>query len=63
MTREEMVKICQARDKSYTGKLFLAVKSTKIVCNPGCSSRVPMEKNMVFFDALEEAVANRVPAM
>ena len=30
MTREEMVKICQARDNSYTGTLFLAVKSTKM---------------------------------
>ena len=44
MTREEMVKICQNRDKSYTGKFFLAVKSTKIVCNPECSSKVPLEK-------------------
>ncbi|MEE3393254.1 MAG: Ada metal-binding domain-containing protein [Lachnospiraceae bacterium] len=56
MTREEMVKICQARDKSYNGKFYLAVKSTKIVCNPGCSSRIPLEKNMVFFDTLEEAL-------
>lgn len=34
MTREEMVAICQKRDKSDAGKFFLAVKSTKIVCNP-----------------------------
>lgn len=58
MTREKMVEICKTRDKSHTGKFFLAVKSTKIVCNPGCSSRVPLEKNMVFFDTLEEAIAN-----
>lgn len=56
MTREEMVAICQKRDKSYTGKFFLAVKSTKIVCNPGCSSRMPLEKNMVFFNKLDEAL-------
>lgn len=56
MTREEKVEICQRRDKSYTGKFYLAVKSTKIVCNPGCSSRVPLEKNMMFYDTLEEAL-------
>ena len=56
MTREEMVKICRNRDKNYTGKFFLAVKSTKIVCNPACSSEVPLEKNMVFYNTLEEAL-------
>ena len=56
MERSEMVKICQQRDSSYIGQFFLAVKSTKIVCNPGCSSRVPLEKNMEFYDTLEEAI-------
>lgn len=58
MTREEKVEICQRRDKSYTDKFYLAVKSTKIVCNSGCSSKVPLEKNMVFYDTLEEAFAD-----
>ena len=55
MTREEMVQICQRRDKRYDGVFFLGVKSTKIVCKPSCSSRVPLEKNMVFFQTAEEA--------
>jgi methylphosphotriester-DNA--protein-cysteine methyltransferase len=42
--------------KRYNGKFYLAVRSTKIVCNPGCPSRVPLEKNMVFFDKLSEAL-------
>ena len=50
MTREEMVAICQKRDKSDAGKFFLAVKSTKIVC------KIPLEKNMVFFNTLDEAL-------
>ena len=58
MTREEMVKACQKRDKSCAGKFFLAVKSTKIVCHPGCPSRIPLEKNMVFYSTLEEALAD-----
>ena len=57
MTREEMVAACQRRDRSYIGKFYLAVKSTKIVCHPGCLSRVPLEKNMVFYDTLEDALA------
>lgn len=58
MEREEMVKICQKRDKRYKGKFFLAVKSTKIVCNPDCPTKIPLEKNMVFYDTLEEALDN-----
>lgn len=58
MNREEMVAACQRRDKSYQGKFYLAVKSTKIVCHPGCSSRIPLEKNMIFYDTLEDALAD-----
>lgn len=57
MTRAEMINICVRRDKNYTDKFYLAVKSTKIVCQPGCSSKVPLEKNMEFYDALDEALA------
>ena len=59
MTREEKIDICRRRDKSYDGQFFLAVKSTKIVCKPGCPSRIPLEKNMVFYDSYEEALADR----
>lgn len=53
-----MIKICQNREKGYTGKFFLAVKTTKIVCNPDCSSKIPLEKNMVFYNSLNEAIAD-----
>lgn len=56
MTREEMVKASKNRDKSYTDKFFLAVKSTKIVCKPDCSSKIPLEKNMEFYNTLDEAI-------
>jgi len=36
----------------------LAVKSAKIVCNSGCAAKVSLEKNMVFYDTLEEAPAD-----
>ncbi len=58
MTREEMVAACQRRDKNCRGKFYLAVGSTKIVCHPDCSSKVPLEKNMVFYNTLEAAMAD-----
>ena len=44
MTRDEMVKICQTRDKRFHDAFFLAVKSAKVVCHPDCPTRVPLEK-------------------
>lgn len=58
MERNEMIRICQNREKGYNGKFYLAVKSTKIVCNPDCPTKIPREKNMVFYDTLEEALEN-----
>lgn len=58
MEREEKIKAVINKDKRYDRKFFVAVKSTKIVCCPSCSSRIPLEKNMVFFDTLEEALKN-----
>lgn len=56
MTREEMIEICNKRDKKYDSKFFLGVKSTKIVCYPSCPTKVPLEKNMVFYNTLDEAI-------
>ena len=58
MERTEQINAVKNRDKKYDGKFFVAVKSTKIVCLPSCYSRIPLEKNMVFFDTLEEALEN-----
>ena len=56
MTREKQVNAVKNKDRNYDGKFYVAVKSTKIVCCPSCSSRTPLEKNMVFYDTLEEAL-------
>ncbi|MCC8024068.1 MAG: hypothetical protein LIP16_02005 [Clostridium sp.] len=57
LDQQQEVRFRQGRD-NYDGKFYVAVKSTKIVCRPSCSSRTPLEKNMVFFDTLEEALKN-----
>lgn len=56
MERTEQINAVKNRDKIYDGKFYVAVRSTKIVCLPSCYSRVPLERNMVFFDTLEEAL-------
>lgn len=56
MTHNEMVEICNRRDLRYHGKFYLAVKSTKIVCHPDCPTKLPLKKNMEFFNTLDEAV-------
>ena len=45
------------RDASADGAFFFAVRSTGVVCRPGCASRTPNREHVAFFDALEEAEA------
>lgn len=44
MTKEEKIRAVLTRDKSSDGKFIFGVKTTKIICRPGCPSRVPLEK-------------------
>lgn len=55
METEEKIKAVRNRDTNYRGKFFVAVRTTKIVCTPGCPAK-PQEKNIVFYDTLEEAL-------
>lgn len=43
------------RNKEADGYFFYGVKTTKIFCRPGCSSRLPKIDNVVFFDTTEKA--------
>ena len=55
MKTEEKIKAVRNRDANYRGKFFVAVRTTKIVCTPDCPAK-PLEKNIVFYDTLEEAL-------
>jgi AraC family transcriptional regulator of adaptative response/methylated-DNA-[protein]-cysteine methyltransferase len=44
----------QARDASWDGLFYYAVKTTGVYCRPGCASRQPKRENVLFF-ALPEA--------
>ena len=54
MNEKEKMQAIQNRDSSYDGKFIFGVKTTKIICRPGCPARVPLEKNIVFFDTIAE---------
>ncbi len=56
MNEQEKLQAIQKRDKSYDGKFIFGVKTTKIICRPGCTARIPLEKNIVLFDTMEEAI-------
>ncbi len=56
MEKQEKIRAITERNKQYDGKFYYGVKTTKIVCNPGCPARLPLEKNIVLFDTLVEAI-------
>ena len=56
MNEQEKLQAIQHRDKFYDGKFLFVVKTTKIICRPGCPARIPLEKNIVFFDTMKEAI-------
>ena len=60
MNEQEKMQAIQNRDTSYDGKFIYGVKTTKIICRPGCPAKVPLEKNIVFFDTMEEAIEKAI---
>ncbi|WP_159990779.1 Ada metal-binding domain-containing protein [Pelistega ratti] len=46
-----------SRDPRFDGKFFIAVKSTGIFCRTICPAKLPLEKNVKYFDTREEAIA------
>ncbi len=52
----EMERAWRRRDSSYDGLFYFAVRTTGIVCRPGCPSR-PKREHIEFFPAIKDAVA------
>src|SRR6476469_5156156 len=44
-----------ARDASFAGQFYIAVKTTGVYCRPGCPARLPKRANVRFFDTRDEA--------
>lgn len=45
----------QRRDSTYDGVFFVAVRTTRIYCRPVCSARMPLLKNISFFQSAAAA--------
>lgn len=54
---DRMWNIFVERDSRYDGKIFLAVKTTKIYCRPRCPARSPKRENVRFYLTRESAEA------
>jgi AraC family transcriptional regulator of adaptative response/methylated-DNA-[protein]-cysteine methyltransferase len=54
--RREMERASTARDRSYDGVFFLAVKTTGIFCRPSCPAKKPRPENVDYFASAREAL-------
>lgn len=54
---EELWRIVNARDRSWSGRFVFGVSSTGIFCRPGCPARMPLRRNVTFFTTAFEAEA------
>lgn len=54
------IKICQqarlTRDPRFDGKFFIGVKSTGIFCRTVCPAKLPLEKNVEYFETVSSAL-------
>lgn len=57
VTDDERYAAMARRNPDYEGAFFTCVKSTGIVCRPGCTAKTPLRENVLFVDSLEEALA------
>jgi len=45
----------QARDPRFDGRFFIAVRTTGVYCRPVCKVKMPLAKNVTFFDTAAAA--------
>jgi AraC family transcriptional regulator of adaptative response/methylated-DNA-[protein]-cysteine methyltransferase len=56
LSTREMQRAYLARDASYDGLFFLAVRTTGIFCRPTCPARKPLPKNVEYFPTARAAL-------
>lgn len=57
LTDSQKYDIFQSRNEDYSGRFFMAVKTTGIFCRPGCPARTPKPENCEFFNQAKQAVS------
>lgn len=58
-TYESKLSALMERNPDAEGEFIYCVLSTSICCRPTCSSRLPLKKNIIFCDNVEEAIEKR----
>ncbi|CUM57859.1 unnamed protein product [Debaryomyces tyrocola] len=58
-TYESKFSALMERNPDAEGEFIYCVLSTSICCRPTCSSRLPLKKNIIFCDSVEEAIERR----
>ncbi len=56
LTDSQKYDVFEARDDSFSGRFYMAVKTTGIFCRPGCPARTPKRENCEFYPDAEAAV-------
>ena len=51
----EMYRALVARDATYDGSFFAAIRTTGVFCRPGCGARRPRPENVEYFATAQEA--------
>ena len=54
---EECWAALERRDAAAAHRFLYGVKTTGVYCRPGCTSRLPLRANTVFFETIEAAQA------
>jgi len=57
MDAEACYRAVEGRDGRFTGRFYLAVRTTRIYCRPGCPARLPKRENTMFFPSAAAAEA------
>ncbi len=57
LSNDEMYAASQRRDTEYDGVFYLAVKTTGIFCRPSCPARMPLQKNVSFFETTTDCLS------
>jgi AraC family transcriptional regulator, regulatory protein of adaptative response / methylated-DNA-[protein]-cysteine methyltransferase len=58
ISNQEMYDALVAKDSSYEGTFYAAVKTTGIFCRPTCTARKPKIENVEFFKSTKDALLN-----
>jgi AraC family transcriptional regulator of adaptative response/methylated-DNA-[protein]-cysteine methyltransferase len=57
LSHAQMVEAMTNNRTELNGRFWVGVHSTKIYCLPSCPARLPLLKNVIFYDNREDAIA------